>query len=159
MVWAGIRIGGCNDLHIIRIGNLKAKGMLTKSWGRAHVIPYAAAFGVFFLLMQDNARTHTARPVKNFLKLKQYSVWNDQHALLILTQSSMFGTHSNDALMQDQGFLLLSKTWRFHFVNLIANHSVLQGMVRDEYYYKRRSGTSESFVHALSASPPKLKSK
>ncbi|GFW10196.1 hypothetical protein TNCV_1849131 [Trichonephila clavipes] len=28
----------------------------------------------------------------------------------------MFGTFSDDALLRDQGHLLLSKTWRFHFL-------------------------------------------
>ena len=52
---------------------------------------------------------------RTFLKLKQYSVWSGQHARLISIRLNMFGTHSNDALLQNQVLLLLSKTWRQHF--------------------------------------------
>ncbi|GFV24789.1 hypothetical protein TNCV_882571 [Trichonephila clavipes] len=68
MVWAGINTGELTDLHIIRNGNLTAQSFANKIL-RLHVVPYAAAIGDSFLLIQDNARNHTARLVKNFLEI------------------------------------------------------------------------------------------
>ncbi|GFW59259.1 transposable element Tcb1 transposase [Trichonephila clavipes] len=44
---------------------------------RPHVVPYAAAISDFLLLMQDNARNHTARLVRNCLEAKtiQHMEW------------------------------------------------------------------------------------
>ncbi|GFS81685.1 hypothetical protein TNCV_2706391 [Trichonephila clavipes] len=68
--------------------------------------------------LQDNARPHTARLVENFLEAETKQRMERQHAQLILMRSSMLGAHSDDALLQDQGILSLSKTWRSHFVTI-----------------------------------------
>ncbi|GFW86964.1 transposable element Tcb2 transposase [Trichonephila clavipes] len=82
MVWGGISIGGRTDLHIIRNGTLTGRRYADEIL-RHHVIPYAGAIGDSFVSQDDNAR-----PLIEFLwwrtclKLKQYSVWNSQRALL-----------------------------------------------------------------------------
>lgn len=57
------------DLHIIRNGIYTAQryadGIL-----RSHVIPYAAANGNSFLLIQYNARPHRAQLLDNMLEMK-----------------------------------------------------------------------------------------
>lgn len=75
-VWARISIGGLTDLHIIRKGNLTARRYADEIL-RPHAIPYAAALGDYYLLMHDNARSHTARLVENMLEAetKQRVEW------------------------------------------------------------------------------------
>ncbi|GFW33823.1 transposable element Tcb2 transposase [Trichonephila clavipes] len=67
MVWAGISISGHNDLHIICLSNLMAQKYADEVL-RPLAVSDAAAIGDSFLLMQDNATSHTARLVENFLE-------------------------------------------------------------------------------------------
>ena len=65
MIWAGISIGGCTDLHVIN-------GNLTGAIYRDEILhpivrPYAGAIGNDFVLMDDNARPHRARIVTDYL--------------------------------------------------------------------------------------------
>ncbi|GFU16390.1 hypothetical protein TNCV_835791 [Trichonephila clavipes] len=67
MIWTEIIISGRTGLHIIRNGSLTAQKCADETLN-SYVVPYAAANGKSFLLMQDNTRPHTARLVENFLK-------------------------------------------------------------------------------------------
>ena len=67
MVWVGISIDRRMDLYLIRNGILKAQWYADETL-RFHVVPYTAAIGNSFLLMQDNTRSHTARHVENFVE-------------------------------------------------------------------------------------------
>ncbi|GFU21965.1 hypothetical protein TNCV_1294581 [Trichonephila clavipes] len=71
--------------------------------------PYAGAIRDSFVFQDDNGHNRIELVWwRTCLKLKQYSVWNVQRALPDLNQSNMFGTYSDDALLRDQGRLLLS---------------------------------------------------
>ena len=70
MLWVGISIGGCTDLYIMRNDSLMAQKYADEVL-RCHVLPQAAAIGNSSLLMQDNARLHTARLVENFLETEK----------------------------------------------------------------------------------------
>ncbi|GFY11390.1 transposable element Tcb2 transposase [Trichonephila clavipes] len=65
LVYGGISIDGRTDLYIIRDGPLTARryrdGIL-----RRIVVPYAAAIGDDFILMDDNCRPHRANLVEDF---------------------------------------------------------------------------------------------
>lgn len=66
MVWAGICLDGRTDLHVVD------RGALTAVRYRDEVLhpivrPFAGAVGPDFILMQDNARPHTARVVMAYL--------------------------------------------------------------------------------------------
>ncbi|GFT05385.1 transposable element Tcb2 transposase [Trichonephila clavipes] len=82
MVWGGISIGGRTDLHIIRNGTLTGRRYADEIL-RPHVIPYAGAICLLPLfsrmIMPDRIELIWWRTC---LKLKQYSVWNGQRALL-----------------------------------------------------------------------------
>ncbi|GFV62903.1 transposable element Tcb2 transposase [Trichonephila clavipes] len=67
MVWGGISIGECTDLHIIRNGTLTGRRYADEIL-RPHVIPYAGAIGDSFVFQDDNARPHRARLVENMLE-------------------------------------------------------------------------------------------
>ncbi|GFV01033.1 transposable element Tcb2 transposase [Trichonephila clavipes] len=67
ILWAGIIIGGRNELHIIRVGNLEALRYADKIL-KPLVVLCAAGIGDSFLLMQDNSRRHTTRLMENFLE-------------------------------------------------------------------------------------------
>ncbi|GFV33210.1 transposable element Tcb2 transposase [Trichonephila clavipes] len=81
MVWGGISIGGRTDLHIIRNGTLTGRRYADEIL-RPHVIPYAGAIEIPLfsrMIMADRIELVWWRTC---LKLKQYSVWNGQRALL-----------------------------------------------------------------------------
>ncbi|GFU75639.1 hypothetical protein TNCV_2863531 [Trichonephila clavipes] len=67
MIWAGIRIGGRINLHIIRNSNLTAESYAGEIL-RSLVLSYATAIGDSFLLLQDYSRNHAARLGENFLE-------------------------------------------------------------------------------------------
>ncbi|GFW04259.1 transposable element Tcb2 transposase [Trichonephila clavipes] len=67
MVWDGISIGGCTDLHIVRNGTLTGRRYADEIL-RPHVIPYAGAIGDSFVFQDNNARPHRARLVENMLE-------------------------------------------------------------------------------------------
>ena len=66
MVWGGISLDGHTDLHVLQGGKLTAVRYRDEILGPI-VRPYAGAIGPQFLLMQDNARPHTARASMQFL--------------------------------------------------------------------------------------------
>ncbi|GFW42542.1 transposable element Tcb2 transposase [Trichonephila clavipes] len=61
----GISIDGRTDLHIIRNGPLTARRYRDEIL-RPIVVPYAAAIGDDFILMDDNCRPHRANLVEDF---------------------------------------------------------------------------------------------
>ncbi|GFX77979.1 transposable element Tcb1 transposase [Trichonephila clavipes] len=66
LVCGGISIDGRTDLNIIRDGPLTARGYSDEIL-RPIVIPYAAANGDDFILMDDNCMPHRANLVEDFL--------------------------------------------------------------------------------------------
>ena len=64
MVWAGLSLDGRTDLYVF------ARGGITAARYRDEILvrPYAGAIGETFILMQDNARSHTARLCMAFLE-------------------------------------------------------------------------------------------
>ncbi|GFT24915.1 transposable element Tcb1 transposase [Trichonephila clavipes] len=66
LVYGGIFIEGRTDLYIIRDGSLTARRCRDKIL-RPTVVPYAAAIGDDFILMDDNCRPHRANLVEDFL--------------------------------------------------------------------------------------------
>ena len=67
MVWAGVSLDGRTDLYVF------ARGGITAARYRDEILepivrPYAGAIGEAFILMQDNARSHTARLCMAFLE-------------------------------------------------------------------------------------------
>ncbi|GFT94738.1 transposable element Tcb2 transposase [Trichonephila clavipes] len=65
-VYGGISIDGRTDLYIIRDGPLTARRYRDEML-RPIVVPYAAAIGDEFILMNDNCRPHRANLVESFL--------------------------------------------------------------------------------------------
>ncbi|GFX41087.1 hypothetical protein TNCV_2217851 [Trichonephila clavipes] len=63
-VMTGISIDGRTGLNFIRKGNLKVQRYAEEIFR----LPYTAANGDPFLLIQDNSRSHTARLAENFLE-------------------------------------------------------------------------------------------
>ncbi|GFW29861.1 transposable element Tcb2 transposase [Trichonephila clavipes] len=66
LVYRGISIDGRTDLYIIRDGPLTARRYIEKIL-RPIVVPYAAAIGDDFILMDDNCMPHHANLVEDFL--------------------------------------------------------------------------------------------
>ncbi|GFY11255.1 transposable element Tcb2 transposase [Trichonephila clavipes] len=66
LVYGGISIDGRTDLYNIRDGPLTARRYRDEIL-RPIVIPYAAAIGDDFILMDDNCRPHRANLVEDFL--------------------------------------------------------------------------------------------
>ena len=66
MVHAGISIEMCTNLHIIRNRALTGRRYRDEIL-RPIVVPYAAAIGDDFILMDDNCRPHRAILVNHFL--------------------------------------------------------------------------------------------
>ncbi|GFV90627.1 transposable element Tcb2 transposase [Trichonephila clavipes] len=64
--YGGICIDGRTDLYIIRYGPLTARRYRDDIL-RPFVVPYAAAIGDDFNLMEDNCRPHRANLVEDFL--------------------------------------------------------------------------------------------
>ncbi|GFU55060.1 DDE_3 domain-containing protein [Trichonephila clavipes] len=111
MVWGGISIVECTDLHIIRNGTDGPKVCRRDTSTSCH--PYAGAIGDSFVFQDDNARPHRARLVENMLEAETIQRMGLPACSPDLNQSSMFETCSDDAY---QGRLLLSETWRLHFL-------------------------------------------
>ncbi|GFW95506.1 transposable element Tcb1 transposase [Trichonephila clavipes] len=65
LVYGGISIDGRTDLYIIRDGHLTAHQNRDEIL-RPIVVPYAAAIGDDFILMDDNCRPHRANLVEDF---------------------------------------------------------------------------------------------
>ncbi|GFW34963.1 transposable element Tcb2 transposase [Trichonephila clavipes] len=65
LVYDGISIDGRTDLYIIRDGPLTAR-LYRDEIVRPIVVPYAAAIGDDFILMDDNCRPHHANLVEDF---------------------------------------------------------------------------------------------
>ncbi|GFT82530.1 transposable element Tcb2 transposase [Trichonephila clavipes] len=70
LVYGGISINGRTDLYIIRDGPLTARRYRDEIL-RPIVVPYAAAIGDDFILMDDNCRPHHANLVEDFLFEKE----------------------------------------------------------------------------------------
>ncbi|GFV46021.1 transposable element Tcb2 transposase [Trichonephila clavipes] len=66
LVYGGLSIDGRTDLYIIRDGPLTAR-RYRDEFLRSIIVPYAAAIGLDFILMDDNCRPHRANLVENFL--------------------------------------------------------------------------------------------
>ncbi|GFX66724.1 transposable element Tcb2 transposase [Trichonephila clavipes] len=66
LVFGGISIDGRTDLYIIRDGSLTARQYRDEIF-KPIVVPYAAAIGDDFILMDDNCRPHRANLVEDFL--------------------------------------------------------------------------------------------
>ncbi|GFW74707.1 transposable element Tcb2 transposase [Trichonephila clavipes] len=66
LVYGGISIDGRTNLYIIRDGPLTARRYRDEIL-RPIVVPYAAAIGDYFILMDDNCRPHRANLVEDFL--------------------------------------------------------------------------------------------
>ncbi|GFS92522.1 transposable element Tcb2 transposase [Trichonephila clavipes] len=66
LVYGGISIDGRTDLYIIRDGTLTARRYRDEIL-RPIVVPYAAAIGYDFILMDDNSRPHRANLVEDSL--------------------------------------------------------------------------------------------
>ncbi|GFS76076.1 transposable element Tcb1 transposase [Trichonephila clavipes] len=66
LVYGGFSIDGCTDLYIIRDGPLTARRYSDEIL-RPIVVPYAAAIGDDFILMDDNCMPHRANLVEDFL--------------------------------------------------------------------------------------------
>ncbi|GFU67103.1 transposable element Tcb2 transposase [Trichonephila clavipes] len=66
LVYGSISIDGRTDLYIIRDGPLTARRYREEIL-RPIVVPYAAAIGDDFILMDDNCRPHRANLVEDFL--------------------------------------------------------------------------------------------
>lgn len=66
LVYGAISIDGRTDLYIIRDGSLTARRYRDEIL-RPIVVPYAAAIGDDFILMDDNCRPHRADLVEDFL--------------------------------------------------------------------------------------------
>ncbi|GFY28323.1 transposable element Tcb2 transposase [Trichonephila clavipes] len=66
LVYGGISIDGCTELYIIRDGPLTARRFRDEIL-RPIVVPYAAAIGDDFILMEDNCRPHRVNLVEDFL--------------------------------------------------------------------------------------------
>ena len=67
MVWAGISALWKTDLHVIDNGTLTALRYVNEILD-AYVRPYAGAVGENFILMDENARAHTARITDQYLE-------------------------------------------------------------------------------------------
>ena len=66
MVWAGISANEKTELVFVENGSLTAARWIDE-FLHYHVIPFSIFAGENFIFMQDNARSHTARCVSDFL--------------------------------------------------------------------------------------------
>ncbi|GFY25640.1 transposable element Tcb1 transposase [Trichonephila clavipes] len=72
MVWSGISLGYRTDLHIFKRGSVTAVRYRDEVLKHI-VILYAAAVGPIFVLMEDNARPHTADIVDDYLESEGFA--------------------------------------------------------------------------------------
>ena len=75
MVWAGISLDGRTDLYVFPRGGITAVRYRDEVL-EPIVRSYAGAIGDTFILMQDNARAHTARLSMTFLDDEGITVMN-----------------------------------------------------------------------------------
>lgn len=75
MFWGGISLEGRTELVALREGNVNAIRYISHIL-EPHVVPYAENFGADFILMQDNARPHTARVTQNCLRRENIETMN-----------------------------------------------------------------------------------
>lgn len=73
MVWGGIGLMGKTELEILNEGTVTAASYVERVV-RPHIIPYAQRVDHNFILMQDNARAHTARLTQRALSEANISV-------------------------------------------------------------------------------------
>jgi hypothetical protein len=66
MVCGGISLEGRTELVSVNLGRLTADRYVTTIL-EPHVVPYAPYIGENFILMNDNARPHTAQIVRQYL--------------------------------------------------------------------------------------------
>jgi transposase len=66
MVWGGISLEARTELVIVERSSITARRYITECL-QDHVVPYAEFLGENFILMQDNARPHTAGIVRQYL--------------------------------------------------------------------------------------------
>lgn len=82
MVWAGISIDAKTELVFIetgrRAGGLTADRYIEEILG-PYVVPYVGFVRETFILMQDNARPHSAAPYGSTCKKLQLEFWTGQH--------------------------------------------------------------------------------
>ncbi|GFX17901.1 hypothetical protein TNCV_2293491 [Trichonephila clavipes] len=106
-------VGGRTELHIIRNSNLTIQRYANEIL-RPQVIPHAAGFDGSHLLMQDNAKNHTARLVQKFVEVKTIqSIWFSAcfpDLNLIHHAWDSIGRR----IQRYHCLLLLSGTWRLH---------------------------------------------
>lgn len=67
MVWTGISNGGSTDLCVVKNGSLTGVSYRNEIFA-PFVRPYAGSIGDNFILMDDNARPHSARVVNQYLE-------------------------------------------------------------------------------------------
>jgi hypothetical protein len=72
MVWAGISFFHHNELVVIPPPGLNSRRYVEEVL-RPHVLPMSDRIGRRFLLMQDNARPHTAQNTRHFLRSNNIS--------------------------------------------------------------------------------------
>ena len=104
-----MRVGGHTDLYIIRNFSLTAH-KCEEEILRPHVVFYTAPIDNSFFLCRIVIDLIQLVLSRTFLKLKHYSVWSSQHAILTSVQLNIFGTHMYDELLKYKGPVLLSKT-------------------------------------------------
>lgn len=73
MIWGGISLHGKTELAILNEGTVTAQRYIEEVV-RPHVIPFAQRAGPGFILMQDNARAHTAQATRFVLEASQIQV-------------------------------------------------------------------------------------
>lgn len=66
MVWGGINLEARTELTLVNGRSLTAVRYVTDILD-SHGVPFAPFIGENFMLMQDNARPHTARIVNKYL--------------------------------------------------------------------------------------------
>ena len=67
MVWAGVSLGGHTDLHVFQGGTVTGVRYRDEILDQ-YVRPYAGAIGNNFILQDDNARSHRAAVVEEYLE-------------------------------------------------------------------------------------------
>lgn len=73
MVWGGISLLGKTELVILDGGTVTAASYVERVV-RPHIVPFSQRIGANFVLMQDNARAHTARITQTALSDANISV-------------------------------------------------------------------------------------
>lgn len=109
MLCAEISIGECTNLHVIRKSTSRDRSYTTR---HLDLMLYFMLKQLTISFFKQNNAIHIELVLwRTYLKLKQYIIWNTQHALITWIQSSKFGTHSDDLLQRDWGFLYCPVLW------------------------------------------------